>query len=111
MKKTLIIKTGHSETFCTEVDLYPSLGDVLRTTVLLNASFDEEFYWLVSLEAFHLIPLAKDHVFLWNDEGRENAAHFHFDRVINLEKGKEKRNYLSLLDATKFYGFIESEIS
>lgn len=108
MKKTLIIKTGHSETFCTEVDQYPSLGDVLRSTVLLNSSYDEEFFWLVSPEAMHLIPLDNEHVFFWDENGCEKLTHYHFDRVINLEKGDNFLRFLSLLDAQEFLGFIES---
>ncbi len=108
-KKTLIIKTGHSETFCNEVDVYPSLGDVLRTTVLLNLFDDSEFYWLVSPEAYHLISLEKDNIFLWTEEGRQSVRLQHFDRIVNLEKGPDKISFLTSLDAQDFYGFVESK--
>lgn len=108
-KKTLIIKTGHSETFCKEVDAYPSLGDVLRTTVLLNTFDDSEFYWLVSPEAYGLISLEKESIFLWTQEGRQSVRLQHFDRIINLEKGPDKISFLTSLDAQDFYGFVESK--
>ena len=54
-KKVLIIKLGHSETLDQEVSRKSSLGDVLRTTVILHALKNDDVAWLVDESAFSLL--------------------------------------------------------
>jgi heptosyltransferase II len=88
-KKVLIIKLGHSETLCPEISRTCSLGDVLRSTVILNYLKEHEVTWLVDEMA---IPLLLDNphinrILPWNFETSLQLCHEHFDWVINLEKG------------------------
>ncbi|HEC61287.1 MAG TPA: glycosyltransferase family 9 protein, partial [bacterium] len=57
MRKVLIIKTGHSETLDPEMGRTPSLGDVLRTTVILHAFQFDKVTWLTDEAAY---PLLRD---------------------------------------------------
>ena len=88
MKKVLIIKLGYSETLNPEISRECSLGDVLRTTVILNYLKKEHVSWLVDEKA---LPLLKDNpyihrILLWNLESALQLRYEHFDWVINLEK-------------------------
>ncbi len=88
-RKVLIIKTGHSETFAVDNGACISLGDVLRTTVILH-SFPPETHqvtWIVNRCA---APLLRDNKFiehLWEvDELKADDIHgYACDIVINLE--------------------------
>ena len=53
--KVLIIKLGYSETMDREISITSSLGDVLRTTVILNYLKSDEVTWVVDEKAFPLL--------------------------------------------------------
>ena len=55
MAKILIVKLGYSETLDAEISRKSSLGDVLRTTVLLHAFKNDDVSWLVDEHAFPLL--------------------------------------------------------
>jgi len=87
--KTLIIKTGHTESLDKENNLrITSLGDVLRTTPLLHLYKDDHVTWVTEPSAFPLLEgnpyisclLPYDFTTALQLESEE------FDRVINLEK-------------------------
>ena len=105
--KTLIIKTGHTETF----DAHPadthivSLGDVLRTTILLELFKGEHVTWLTSKEA-HLL-LSK------NQKIKNLTTHFSeiedekFDLILNLERTDEVLEKLPFLKTNALLGFTD----
>jgi heptosyltransferase II len=86
--KILIIKLGYSETLDREVSTATSLGDVLRTTVLLHHFKDCHITWLTDAKAFPLLyknpfidrTLPFDLVSVLQLEAE------YFDVVVNLEK-------------------------
>ncbi|MBE9531845.1 MAG: glycosyltransferase family 9 protein, partial [Proteobacteria bacterium] len=53
--KVLIIKLGYSETLVDEISRTTSLGDVLRSTVLLDHFKDSHITWLVDEQAIALL--------------------------------------------------------
>lgn len=59
--KICIHKTGHQESFFGENSSVVSLGDVLRTTVILHLFKDDEVVWITSCEAQ---PLLKNNPFI-----------------------------------------------
>ena len=90
-KKVLIIKTGHCEILDKGNNSRKvSLGDILRTTVILHPYKNDEITWVTDQEAFPLFegnPFIKEERLLPYDfttalqlESEE------FDTVINLEK-------------------------
>lgn len=90
-RKILIIKLGYSETLVPEVRQVCSLGDVLRTTVILHLFKGDHVTWLTDKAAF---PLLQDNPYiarlmpfdLLSALGLERER---FDLVINLEKVPE----------------------
>lgn len=87
IKKLLIIKTGRHETFNPELwnNTSVSLGDVLRTTVLLNFYQGYKIDWVTSKEAFDLISNVHliHKIYLENDFNLSEISHY--DLIINLE--------------------------
>ncbi|HCJ65939.1 MAG TPA: glycosyl transferase, partial [Elusimicrobia bacterium] len=55
MAKVLIIKLGYSETLDKEISVTSSLGDVLRTTIILNYFKNDVVTWLVDEKAYPLL--------------------------------------------------------
>ncbi len=55
MEKVLIVKLGYSETLDPEISRVSSLGDVLRTTVILHHFQDSHITWLVDEKALPLL--------------------------------------------------------
>ena len=55
INKVLIIKTGYSETLDQNISFKSSLGDVLRTTVILHLLKENHITWLVDKHAFKLL--------------------------------------------------------
>lgn len=53
--KVLIIKLGYSETLDKEIGITTSLGDVLRSTVILNYLKGDDVTWLVDEKAYPLL--------------------------------------------------------
>jgi len=58
-EKVLIIKLGYSETLVGEISRKTSLGDVLRSTVLLPNFKDAAITWLVDEKAIALLRLCR----------------------------------------------------
>ena len=85
-KKILIIKTGYSEVFTESVDSKVcSLGDVLRTSFVLNIYKNDEIDWLTSEIATPLIDGNKvKNVYSKITECNLN----YYDLIINLEKNR-----------------------
>ncbi|MDC1174637.1 glycosyltransferase family 9 protein [Bacteriovoracaceae bacterium] len=88
MGKVLIIKTGHSETFREFSDSkICSLGDVLRTTFILNYFKNEDVTWVTDAVAIDLLRSTGIRVLEWKKFNLRNVEDY--SRVINLEKKKE----------------------
>ena len=56
MAKVLIIKLGYSETMDAGISKVTSLGDVLRSTVILHRFKDDQVTWLVDEAAAQKLP-------------------------------------------------------
>jgi len=88
MEKVLIIKLGYSETLDPEIGKLPSLGDVMRTTVILNAFKGNHITWLTDETAYLLLkdnPLI-DRILFYDLTTVLQLQNERFDVVINLEK-------------------------
>jgi heptosyltransferase-2 len=86
--KTLIIKLGYSETLDKEISTTTSLGDVLRTTVILHFFKLDNVSWLVDKKA---VPLLENNpyinrILVYNLETVLQLQRERFDTVVNLEK-------------------------
>jgi heptosyltransferase-2 len=106
--KVLIIKLGHSETLDPIISKECSLGDVVRTTVILNY-FNEgdSITWLVDEKAEPLLlgnPRLK-RVMRWSLENYVQLKNELFDVVINLEKHPGICAFADELKARQKYGF------
>ena len=107
-ERVLIIKTGYSEILDVENHLKKvSLGDILRSTALLNLYKKSNVTWLTDKSAF---PLLKQNKYidrlLYLDF--ENAIHLldeEFDTLINLEKDKDICRFANKIDAWNKKGF------
>lgn len=88
MAKVLIIKLGYSETIDPEISRTTSLGDVLRTTVILYPFRNDQVTWLVDEAAYPLLegnPYIK-RILIYDLTSVLQLQHERFDTVINLEK-------------------------
>lgn len=107
-RKILIIKLGHSETLDPIISKECSLGDVVRTTVILNYFRDNDnVTWLVDEEAAPLLegnPYI-DRLLLWNLETSLQLQKEHFDILVNLEKGPGICALSDSINAWQKYGF------
>ena len=106
-EKVLIIKLGYSETFVGEISRKTSLGDVLRSTVLLNLYKDAHVTWLVDEKA---IPLLKgnphiDRILPYDLTTVLQLRAERFDTIINLEKVAGICALADSLTAWRRYGF------
>lgn len=113
MAKVLIIKLGYSETLDKEVGKATSLGDVLRTTVILNFLKNDDVTWLVDESAFPLLennPLIR-RVLVFNLETVLQLQRERFDTVINLEKGPGICAFSDSINAWRRFGFRFDEDS
>jgi heptosyltransferase-2 len=107
MAKILIIKLGYSETLDMEISTTTSLGDVVRTTVLLNFFKGDDVSWLVDGKAVMLLennPLIR-RVLVYNLETVLQLQRERFDTVINLEKVPGICALADSINAWKRYGF------
>jgi len=107
-RKVLIIKTGYSEILDKESNSRKvSLGDVLRTTVLLNLFKNDSVTWITDPAAMPLLEnnpytervLPYDFTTVLQIEAEE------FDVVINLEKIPGICAWADKIKAWKKYGF------
>lgn len=107
MAKTLIIKLGYSETLDAEIGTTTSLGDVLRTTVILNYFKGDDITWLVDEKAYPLLegnPLIR-RILIFNLETVLRLSRERFDTVINLEKGPGICAFSDSVNAWRRFGF------
>ncbi len=107
MSKVLIIKLGYSETLDKEIRTTTSLGDVLRTTVILNFLKNEDVSWLVDEKAYPLLadnPRIK-RILIFNLESVLQLQRERFDTVINLEKGPGICAFSDSINAWRRFGF------
>lgn len=110
--KVLILKTGHSETLDPEISQTTSLGDVLRSTVILHPFKDEHITWVTDKTAYPLlygIPCIS-RILLWDFETAIQLLFEKYDIVINLEKSPVMCALTSKIDAWQKYGFRFDDI-
>ncbi len=86
--KILIIKLGYSETLDPEIGEVSSLGDVLRSTVILHKFKKDHVTWLVDKKAYPLLEGNKyiNRVLIFNLMTVLQLMSEKFDTVVNLEK-------------------------
>lgn len=107
MAKVLIIKLGYSETLDKEISTTTSLGDVLRTTVILRFFKGDDVSWLVDEKAAPLLehnPYIR-RVLIYNLEAVLQLKHERFDTVINLEKVPGICALADSINAWRRFGF------
>ena len=105
--KVLIIKTGYSETLDKQVSHTSSLGDVLRTTVILPLFKDDHVTWLVDEHALPLLyqnPLI-DRILLHNLNSVLQLQSERFDTIINFEKTPGLCALSDSISAWRRFGF------
>lgn len=107
MRKILIIKLGYSETMDSEIGSTPSLGDVLRTTVLLYPFAEDHVTWLVDKEAYPLLAgnLYIKRILIFDLPSVLQLQRERFDTVINLEKVPGICALADSINAWRRYGF------
>jgi len=93
--KILIIKLGYSETLDKEISKVVSLGDVIRTTPILEALKEKykksKIIFLTHEKSYELIennPFI-DKVIVWDEFSGYLLLREKFDILINLEKPRE----------------------
>jgi len=111
MVKILIIKLGYSETLDSEVSKVVSLGDVLRTTPILEALKEKykksKIIFLTDEKAKELVednPYI-DKLLLWDEFVGFLLLRERFDIVINLEKHPGICALADMIDAWQKFGF------
>jgi len=107
MKKILIIKLGYSETLDRTLSLSTSLGDVLRTTVILHYFKGDEIYWFVDRKALPLLENNKyiKKIYIYNSKIVNELKSENFDVIINFEKLPKICIFSDSLEAKERYGF------
>lgn len=113
MAKVLIIKLGYSETLDGEIGRVSSLGDVLRSTVVLHLFKNDNVTWLVDKKA---LPLLKDNKYIarllvYNSNSICKIRHEQYDVVINFEKDREICKLSDSVKAEKHFGFRLDEVT
>jgi heptosyltransferase II len=107
MANVLIIKLGYSETIDGAIGTTPSLGDVLRTTVLLYPFAGDQVTWLVHRDAYPLLdgnPYIK-RILVYDLASVMQLQRERFDTVINLEKVPGICAFADSITAWRRYGF------
>jgi heptosyltransferase-2 len=106
-EKVLIIKLGYSETLVGEISRTTSLGDVLRSTVLLTRFADAHVTWLVDSQAVALLKghPAIDRILTYDLTTVLQLRAESFDTIINLEKVAGICALADSLESPKRYGF------
>ena len=107
MDKILIIKLGYSETLVNDIGITTSLGDVLRSTVILPSFKDAHVTWLTDIAA---LPLLEGHKLIDRLMTYDLTTCFQlqaerFDQIINLEKIHGVCAYADSLHAWRRNGF------
>ena len=108
MGKTLIIKTGYSETFseARSSDIC-SLGDVVRTLYIVNF-FENEIDWVCPETTFPLFSLSEENINLVDYSIFHQIDLSSYSIIINLEKDPDILKSLRGLD--NVYGFIFDDV-
>lgn len=106
-EKTLIIKLGYSETLVPEISRTTSLGDVLRSTVLLSLFSRTNVTWLVDAQA---IPLLKGNPHIQRIMPYDMTSVLQlraerFDTIVNLEKVAGVCAFADSLAGNRRFGF------
>ncbi len=105
--RVLIIKLGYSETLVDEISRTTSLGDVLRSTVLLELFKDSHVTWLVDEQAIALLkgnPLIH-RIFPYDLTSVLQLQAERFDTIVNLEKVGGVCAFADSLNAWRRFGF------
>ena len=109
--KILIIKLGYSETLDKEVSKVVSLGDIIRTTPILEALKEKykngKIIFLTHEKSYELIennPFV-DKVLIWDEFIGFLLLKERFDIVINLEKHPGICALADMIDAWQKFGF------
>lgn len=112
MAKVLIIKLGYSETLDKEISATTSLGDVLRTTVILHFFKKDHVSWLVDEKAFPLLECNPNiqRILIYNLETVLQLQRERFDTVINLEKVPGLCALADSINAWRRFGFRFDEV-
>ncbi len=107
MEKVLIIKLGYSETIDPEIGRITSLGDVLRTTVILHHFKDAHVTWLVDEKALALLERNPfiHRILTYDLSSVLQLQHERFDTVINFEKVPGVCALADSINAWRRYGF------
>jgi heptosyltransferase-2 len=107
VEKVLIIKLGYSETLVGEISRTTSLGDVLRSTVLLDKFVEAHVTWLVDEQAVALLKghPAIDRILTYDLTTVLQLRAERFDTIINLEKIAGICALADSLESPKRYGF------
>lgn len=107
MGKVLIIKLGYSETLDKEISTTTSLGDVLRTTVILNCFKKDDVTWLVDEKAYPLLENNRyiNRILIYNLETVLQLQREKFDTVVNLEKVSGICSLSDSISAWRRFGF------
>lgn len=109
-RKILILKTGLTETFSTDVQVVTvvSLGDILRSTPLLKTfNSSDEIYWVTSQQGVPLLSGIKEIKVLWSFEDfLQNTQEVEFDLFINLERFIPQELFPK---SSLHYGFLPKE--
>jgi len=106
-EKILIIKLGYSETLVGEISRTTSLGDVLRSTVLLSLYRDAHVTWLVDEQAVQLLKGNPDidRIMPYDLTTVLQLKAERFDTIINLEKVGGICAFADSLTGWRRYGF------
>jgi heptosyltransferase-2 len=107
MAKVLIIKLGYSETIDPGIGKVTSLGDVLRTTVILYPFANDHVTWLVDEQAYPLLegnPFI-NRILFYDLTSVLQLQRERFDTVINLEKVPGVCALSDSISAWRRYGF------
>lgn len=110
MRRVLIIKLGYSETLDSMLSSTTSLGDVLRTTVILHFFKKSHITWLVDKKAFPLLKNNKhiNRILVYSHNIAEKLKQEHFDIIVNLEKLPEICLLANSLLTKEYFGFAAS---
>ena len=113
MSKVLIIKLGYSETIDPGIGKVTSLGDVLRTTVILYPFVNDHVTWLVDEQAY---PLLEGNQYIkrilpYDLTSVLQLQRERFDTVINLEKVPGVCALADSISAWRRYGFRFDELN
>jgi len=105
--KVLILKTGYSETLDPEIGQTVSLGDVLRSTVIIHPFRGDHITWVVDQAALSLLSgiEALDRLLIWDFNTALQLMSERFDVVVNLEKSPGISALASRINAWQRYGF------